>query len=94
MTSMARIAVPHRSSRNPQGEGGKLRRELGLMTVQELAAMLEISEYTVNGWRQAGTGPVFVYLGRRTYYRKLDVLSWIDDGLVRADYADKARKTP
>jgi hypothetical protein len=78
----------------PQGE--KLRRELGLMTPQELAAMLEISEYTLNGWRQTTppTGPVFVYLGRKTYYRKLDVLSWIDDGLVRADYADKAAKNP
>jgi hypothetical protein len=63
------------------------------MTPGELASMLEISEYTLNGWRQTGTGPVFVYLGRKTYYRKLDVLSWIDDGLVRADYADKARET-
>jgi hypothetical protein len=80
-----------KSKITPQGE--KLRRDFGIMTPGELAAMLEISPYTLNGWRNANPpeGPVFVYLGRKTYYRKEDVMSWIDDGLVRADYASKAK---
>lgn len=76
----------------PQGE--KLRRDFGIMTPAELAVMLEISEYTLNGWRSQTppAGPVFVYLGRKTYYRKEDVMSWIDDGLVRADFAGKLQR--
>jgi hypothetical protein len=52
--------------------------------------MLEVSEHTIVGWRNAGTGPVFTYLGRRVYYRKQDVMSWIDDGLVRKDFIEQA----
>jgi len=62
------------------------------MTPSELSQMLEISEYTLNGWRRTGSGPVFVYLGRKIYYRKVDVMSWIDDGLVRADFLEQATK--
>lgn len=76
----------------PQGE--KLRRDFGIMTPQELANMLEISPYTLQGWarRQPPEGPVFIYLGSKTYYRKEDVMSWIDDGLIRADFAKQAAK--
>jgi hypothetical protein len=74
----------------PMGE--KLRRDFGIMTPHELATMLEVSEHTIVGWRNAGTGPVFTYLGRRVYYRKQDVNTWIDDGLVRADFIGKTTK--
>jgi hypothetical protein len=69
--------------------GEKLRRDFGIMTPAELAAMLEVSEHTLHSWRQRNQGPVFTYLGRRTYYRKADIHSWIDDGLVRADFVDR-----
>jgi hypothetical protein len=46
--------------------------------------MLEVSEFTINQWRASDNGPAYTKLGRRVYYRKQDVMSWIDDGLVRA----------
>jgi DNA-binding transcriptional regulator YiaG len=73
----------------PKSIGEKLRRDFGIMTPAELAAMLEVSEHTLHSWRQRNQGPVFTYLGRRTYYRKADIHSWIDDGLVRADFVDR-----
>ena len=83
--------MPSRSRPKSTPQGEKLRRDFGIMTPVELAAMLEISEYTLNGWRLQSPpdGPVFVYLGRKTYYRKEDVMSWIDGGLVRADFTGK-----
>jgi hypothetical protein len=81
---------PKTPKSTPMGE--KLRRDFGIMTPHELATMLEVSEHTIVGWRNAGTGPVFTYLGRRVYYRKQDVMSWIDDGLVRKDFIEQAAR--
>jgi hypothetical protein len=64
--------------------GEKLRRDFSIMTPAELAQMLEVSEFTINQWRASDNGPAYTKLGRRVYYRKQDVMSWIDDGLVRA----------
>jgi len=77
-----------RETPKPTPAGEKLRRDFGIMTPRELALMLEVSEYTLGGWRSMDPpqGPIFVYLGRKTYYRKQDVMTWIDEGLVRADY--------
>lgn len=50
--------------------------------------MLEISLSSINQWRSNGEGPAYTKLGRRVYYRKQDVMTWIDEGLmVRADAA-------
>jgi hypothetical protein len=81
---------PRSPKSTPMGE--KLRRDFGIMTPHELSVMLEVSEHTIVGWRNAGTGPVFTYLGRRVYYRKQDVMSWIDDGLVRKDFIEQAAR--
>jgi hypothetical protein len=75
-----------------KSSGEKLRRDFGLLTPDELAAMLDVSKHTIHSWRMKNYGPVFTYLGRRTYYRKVDVHAWIDDGLVRADFAGKLQE--
>jgi hypothetical protein len=91
-TGTSSSATPAPIPRNTASIGEKLRRDFGIMTPAELAAMLEVSEHTLHSWRQRNQGPVFTYLGRRTYYRKADIHSWIDDGLVRADFVDKLQE--
>jgi predicted DNA-binding transcriptional regulator AlpA len=48
-----------------------------LMSTQETAEMTGLSERTLERKRLDGTGPRFVKLGRRTLYRRGDVLAWV-----------------
>lgn len=43
---------------------------------REAAALLRLSERTLERYRIAGTGPAFVKLGRRVVYRRLDLHAW------------------
>lgn len=56
-----------------------------LLTQQQLAALLGISERTLERWRSEHLGPSFVRLvGRGSVrYRKADVDQWLEDQLVR-----------
>lgn len=56
--------------------GGIIRRRLGLLNTEELAATLECSASAVRSWRVGGSGPRFCRLGRRIYYREEDVQTW------------------
>lgn len=53
-----------------QAEAGIVRPHL---SEQELADRWLLSARTLQRWRQAGTGPVFLRLGRRIVYRRSDV---------------------
>ncbi len=44
----------------------------------EAARFLRLSPRTLQRHRVAGTGPVFVRLGRRVVYRRTDLLDWVD----------------
>ncbi len=46
------------------------------LTQREAAAVLRLSERTLERHRLAGTGPAFVKLGRRVAYRKSDLEAW------------------
>jgi hypothetical protein len=48
-----------------------------LLTEDELAAELNRTTQTVRRWRQAGTGPPFVLIGRFICYRVPAVEAWI-----------------
>lgn len=54
-----------------------LRAAYGLLTDEELAAMLELRPETLAKWRIQKTGPSFTYLGKGVFYRRDDVLAWI-----------------
>ena len=50
-----------------------------LLTVGEVAALLKVSRSALNKWRVYGSGPRFVYVGRRVRYRPADIAAFIAD---------------
>jgi excisionase family DNA binding protein len=55
-----------------QSDGGPV-----LMTVDEVAASLRISPWTLYRWNTLGVGPDRVRVGRRVLYRAADVERWL-----------------
>lgn len=55
-----------------------------LLSIDDLAEMLQISPQTIYRWRYLGTGPVGVRIGKHVRYRVQDVEAWLDE---RADAA-------
>ena len=49
-----------------------------LMTLAEVAAATRLSENTLRWLRSQGRGPRSGKLGRRIFYRALDVEAWIE----------------
>lgn len=52
--------------------------EAGLLTKEDLATYAGTSVHTIAKWNTRGTGPKRVRIGRRVYYRRADVLAWVD----------------
>jgi predicted DNA-binding transcriptional regulator AlpA len=48
-----------------------------LLSQRQAAALLCLSERTLERWRISGTGPSYVKLGRRVAYREADLIEWI-----------------
>lgn len=55
-----------------------------LLSVKEVADLIDRSEHTVRYWLVQGTGPVSVKLGRRRMFRPADVEAWVDAHLESA----------
>ena len=53
------------------------------LSVQKAAERLGISRVTLEGWRKAGSGPIFLKIGGRFWYRQSDL-----DGFVKASIVD------
>ncbi|MDP4006316.1 AlpA family transcriptional regulator [Methylobacterium sp. NEAU K] len=51
---------------------------MALLTQREAADALRISSRTLERHRVAGTGPIFVKLGRRVVYRAHDLAAWAE----------------
>jgi excisionase family DNA binding protein len=49
-----------------------------LLTEAELAKLLKVSVRTVRAWREKGTGPPALRLGRGVRYRRRDVDAWLE----------------
>lgn len=64
--------------------GPALRRELGLLTEEEVAALADVEVRTIQSWRSDGRGPAYVRLGKAAFYRKDSVIKWIMASEVRA----------
>lgn len=46
-------------------------------TTEQLAAHLNVSVRTVEGWRYRGGGPPYIHAGRRARYLPADVNRWL-----------------
>jgi len=56
---------------------------------RDVADFLEVSERTIEGWRQRGAGPPFIKVSaRRIRYRPEDVEGWIESRLRASTSAD------
>lgn len=53
------------------------RHEDELLTLDEVAEILQTSPNTVRWWRQTGTGPEFFKIGRRLYTTVGELRRWI-----------------
>lgn len=49
-----------------------------LLTVQELAELLQVPDKTIYSWRYKGEGPRGVRVGRHLRYRPPDVAAWLE----------------
>jgi excisionase family DNA binding protein len=58
-----------------------------LLTEAEVADLLRVSPRTVRRWRNEGTGPPALRVGRRIRYRRSAVEAWLD----RRDQAGEGR---
>lgn len=57
----------------------------GLMTSNQVAAALALSNKTLAAWRSSGRSPLpFLRLGSRVRYRSEDVLAWLESRMCSA----------
>ena len=64
-------------SKNPSDVPFHARHEEELLTLDEVAEILQTSSNTVRWWRQMGTGPEFFKIGRRLYTTVGDLRTFI-----------------
>ncbi|MGV9715171.1 helix-turn-helix transcriptional regulator [Rhodococcus pyridinivorans] len=50
---------------------------------KEVAAFFNMTEAALAQWRYRGTGPKFVRLNRRIFYKWADVYEWIDQNTMQ-----------
>ena len=58
------------------------RHSFGLLTDEEVAELVGVTIQTLAIWRSNGEGPAYVKLGRQVFYRRADILAWIDGSVV------------
>jgi excisionase family DNA binding protein len=56
-----------------------------LLTIQEVADLLNVPVATIYGWNSRGTGPKYHKLGRHARYRPSDVVAWENEHTVETD---------
>ena len=59
-----------------------LRSEMGLLSQEELASVLDVKLQTLRQWRRLGRGPDFVKTEKSVFYRRSDVEKWISMRVV------------
>ena len=50
-----------------------------LLTTAEAAEVLRLAPITLHRWRNAGKGPPYIEMGRKVYYRRVDLERWIEE---------------
>ena len=59
-----------------------LRSDLEIFSEDELAHVLVVKSQTLATWRAESKGPDYVKLGKSIFYRKQDVVTWINASVV------------
>jgi hypothetical protein len=59
-----------------------LRSDLEIFSEDELAHVLVVKSQTLATWRAESKGPDYVKLGKSIFYRKQDVVTWINESVV------------
>ena len=72
------MTKPATTGDNPKRPTGRGHMTDKLLTQQQLADELQLSLRTLERWRQQGTGPAFIQVGRSPRYRRADVDAWLD----------------
>lgn len=70
------------------GRSERLRDAFQLLSPADLAALIGIDERTLAAWRAMHKGPDFVRLGRAIFYRRADVLAWVELNVTATDRAN------
>ena len=74
------MATAKRDLTNPPVQGHRfLDAEDRVLTLQEVAQLLDVSDNTIYYWRYQRTGPKGHKVGKRVRYRLSDVLTWMDE---------------
>ncbi len=50
-----------------------------LLNTEEAAESLRMSAITLHRWRKAGKGPPYIEMGRKVYYRRVDLDRWVEE---------------
>ena len=50
-----------------------------LLNTEEAAESLRMSAITLHRWRKAGKGPPYIEMGRKVYYRRVDLDRWSEE---------------
>ena len=64
-------------------------RRSDLLTTEEAAALLRLKPHTLENMRWQGTGPFFLKLGGRVFYRRADLKAWCDQARRRSSSGRK-----
>lgn len=59
------------------------RGRMGLMTPEQVAAMLKVKAKTLEVWRSRNRGPAYVKLGREIFYSEKLIKEWIEANVVQ-----------
>lgn len=54
-----------------------------LLTSDQAAERLHVQAATLRSWRHRGTGPAYVKVGRKVFYRPADLEAFLEAGLVQ-----------
>jgi len=49
-----------------------------MLSAKEVASMLSVTERTLRAWRDAGSGPKWVKVGKVIRYQVKDLLAWLE----------------
>jgi hypothetical protein len=67
------------------GRSERLRDTFELLSPGDLGALIGVDERTLAGWRAEKRGPDYARLGRAIFYRRPDVLAWIELNVMQTD---------
>jgi excisionase family DNA binding protein len=67
---------------------GRMGDDEGLLTEEEVAALLQVSLPTVHRLRLEGSGPPCVEVGRQMRYRQAVVQRWLEGEMLRGSHEE------